>query len=788
MTRQFLLGFSVWLVMSSALTQPVSGPASPITSSNSVSSESAVPQTTETSPSQEVVLPQAMDPTLSLTPALPPASITRTLKLSLPQLSQHDNFLLRGVQTTQELNFSLRKDHYIQNAALDLYYTASPALLPRVSHLRLYLNNELISVLPLDQQLDATTQHRTIELPTNFLASFNQLRLEFVGHYTEICEDPLHSSLWVDISPKTQLVLTESAVSMTNDLAYFPEPFFDAGDMQPQTIAMAFADAPSPTLTKAAALLSSYFGSQARWRPMHYPVTYSQLPKGHGVIFATNEQLATLLPDYPPVEQPTIELYTHPNQPNAKLLLVLGKTEEDVVKATSVLALGSPLLRGRSVTIDQVEELTPRTPYDAPYWTPTNRPVRFAELVDFPSQLETTGLRPNPININLNLPPDLFVWRNNGIPMDVKYQFSGPNGITDARLNVLLNNQLADSFALTKDGKNTQNRLRLALRSLSPVPSQNVTLPALKVGATNQMQFQFAFQALLGGGKADTCTTWIANDTQAVIEGDSVIDFSGYKHYLEMPNLAVFMNSGFPFSRMADYSETIVVVPAQMSEAALTTLLETTSHISADTGYPALKLRVTNDMDTAVQTDADILWIGHTPPSVDARSDSNMIYNESMAQLKGAIQPRSRLGFGRKTTEYDQHDERHAANAIRIQAVGNLAAIVGLQAPNYPQRSMVGLLANTDDDYRLLRETLQDSGKREAVFGSVAIIRDSGVHSESVGKPYFVGELSWWQLLWYHMADQAWILALFAALTALAVAILIWTALRRITKRRLGGD
>lgn len=730
------------------------------------------------------------DAVTDTTPAVKPTA-TRNLTLPLSRLTPQKNIILEGVQNTQYLEFTLRKDQYVESAALNLYYTPSPALLSTLSHLRVYLNEELIEVLTIDNQAEPerTTQRQVqLALPSNFLTSFNRIRLEFIGHYTEICEDPLHSSLWVDISAKTNLVINEEPLSLANDLAFFPEPFFDAGDMQAQSIGFVFAGAPTTQTTKAATILSSYFGTLARWREMHYPVYYDRLPKQNAIVLATNAQLPALFPNYPAVEQPTIEIIRHPDYPELKLLLVLGKNEADLIQASTALALGSPLLRGRSVTIDSVQEITPRQPYDAPYWTPTNRPVRFAELVDYPSQLETSGLRPNPISLNLNLPPDLFVWRNNGIPMDIKYRFSGPNSISDARLNIELNGQYADSFELVNDGHATQNRLRLPLESEPSSPSQSITIPTLKIGAKNQMDFQFAYQTLVGGGRMDTCTTWIASDAKAVIEGDSVMDFSGYKHYIEMPNLGVFMNSGFPFSRMADYSQTIAVLPEHASEAAIATLLETTSHISSGTGYPALNIAISHNLDAAVQQDADILWIGHTPDSIKARPDATLIYQESSAMLSQPLKAGSKLGAGRKSSELDKDSERQAAQSVAMSGSGNLAAIIGLQAPNFPQRSLVGLLAYSDEDYALLRDVFNDSGKQNVIKGSVAVIRNSGVYSERVGPHYYVGELSWYQLLWYHLADRAWWLAALAVLTMLAIAILIWAALRRMARRRLGGE
>src|SRR5690606_2321025 len=77
----------------------------------------------------------------------------------------------------------------------------------------------------------------------------------------------------------------------------------------------------------------------------------------------------------------------------------------------------------------------------------------------------------------------------------------------------------------------------------------------------------------------------------------------------------------------------------------------------------------------------------------------------------------------------------HAASDVALRGTAPIAAIAGFQSPDYPQRSIVALMASTPDDYRLLRATLADVGKmNDFVYGSVAVIRESGVVSNFVGR------------------------------------------------------
>ena len=58
-----------------------------------------------------------------------------------------------------------------------------------------------------------------------------------------------------------------------------------------------------------------------------------------------------------------------------------------------------------------------------------------------------------------------------------------------------------------------------------------------------------------------------------------------------------------------------------------------------------------------------------------------------------------------------------------------MAAVVGFQSPYNDQRSVIALLADSPRGYELLNSAMNDSGKRAAMFGSVSVIRESGVNS-----------------------------------------------------------
>ena len=124
---------------------------------------------------------------------------------------------------------------------------------------------------------------------------------------------------------------------------------------------------------------------------------------------------------------------------------------------------------------------------------------------------------------------------------------------------------------------------------------------------------------------------------------------------------------------------------------------------------------------------------------------------------------------------------------VQIAASAPIAAVAGPQSPFHAQRSIVALLASGAEDYALLRDTLADPGAREGMAGSLALIRSSGVHSQFVGEPYYVGELPWWLLLWFHLSEHPLLVAALSALSVVLGAFLDWYLLRGVARRRRGG-
>ncbi len=708
---------------------------------------------------------------------------TRDVTLTFAQIAPPPgSMILRGVNPDGGIEFGMRSDEVVSKAVLNLEYTPSPSLLPVQSQLKVYLNDELMGVLPVTkEQLGKKTQAQVAVDPL-YITDFNRVRLEFVGHYRDVCENPASSTLWMDIGRNSSLAMTYQKLTLKNDLSSFPVPFFDPRDNRPLNLPMVFAGVPALAQQQAASIVASWFGTRTGWRGQQFPVSYDALPDSNAIVFATNDKRPAFLRDVPPVTAPTVMMMNHPTNPFMKVLVVFGRDDKDILQAAKGIAQGNLLFRGDRVVVDEVKPLLARKPYDAPNWVRTDRAITFSELKTYEEQLQATGLQPASINVAMNLPPDLYLLRSSGIDMNLNYRYTAPPTKDNSRMDISLNNQFLQSFSLTSSQDTNRLLLRLPVLQGLLDGKTEVSIPALKLGALNQLRFDFQYMNPMPGGTIENCITFQPVQNRVVIGDDSTIDFSKYYHFIAMPDLRAFANAGFPFSRMADLSDTLVVLPAQPTAAQLTTLLDSMGGIGAQTGFPAVNVTLTNDGNQLANKDADILIIGTLPEKLKNDERIDLLVQATQSWVKT---PQRQTDFPAIVPDVN---DRQADTQTAVSSSGPMAAIVGFQSPYNDQRSVVALLADSPRGYSLLNEAMNDSGKRAAMYGSVTVIRESGVNGLRVGDIYYVGHLPWFERIWYALSNHPILLAVLAAVSVVLLAWVLWRLLRIISRRRLDGD
>ena len=170
------------------------------------------------------------------------------------------------------------------------------------------------------------------------------------------------------------------------------------------------------------------------------------------------------------------------------------------------------------------------------------------------------------------------------------------------------------SFTLEPGEVKSERLLTLPLWFADDGDTMALRMPGLKTTQANSLSFSFEYaQQYMGGTEDGRCDLVMPPAHQVRIDEGSTIDFTGYRHFIEMPDLKAFAYAGFPFSRMADLADTQIVMPARPHPGQITTLLDAVGAIGAETGYPALSLQVLDDWERARTADRDTLLIGTLP-------------------------------------------------------------------------------------------------------------------------------------------------------------------------------
>ncbi|WP_083930880.1 cellulose biosynthesis cyclic di-GMP-binding regulatory protein BcsB [Solimonas variicoloris] len=709
----------------------------------------------------------------------PPA---RDVQIDFRELGVGSPLELRGVEGIAGVPLGIRLDEVATAATLHLRYTYSPALLPDLSHLRIRVNDEVIAAVPLDHEHAGVEVEREIPIDPAYFSDFNRLRFDLIGHYTRECEDPAHSSLWATISTGSRLDLRLRPLPLAPDLALLPAPFFDRRDNKRLDLPVLLPAKPSKELLRSAGVVASWFGVLAGYRGAHFPVSLDTLPDGHALVFATNAERPSGL-DLPAVQAPTLSMLRNPQQPQAMLLVVQGADAAQLALAAEALVLGQAALSGPQTTVQKVELGQRRPAYDAPNWVRADRPVKLGELVDDPTDLQAHGHAPAPVRVNLRLPPDLLFW-DRGIPLDLYYRYTPPAVRGNSMLSLSLNDQLIRSYALREAPTPGQdgNLLDGVLGDGSIVDHRRLEIPAFAIGSDNQLQFQYAIEY----DKQGLCRGTFTDLLRAGIDADSTIDISSFAHYTALPDLALFANAGYPFTTYADLAETAVVLPDAPGAHDLETMLFLLGRMGRITGAPALRVRIADSHDLASLHDADLLVIGRGRNG-DLLSqwghELSLTIEDAKRQFRNAPVPPSM-----KANALQPDPHRAAERSVSLRTTGHLAAFLAFESPLRPGRSVVALVANTVPAQDALIEALDSPGMIRDIRGDTAIVREHEVASFASERPYYVGDLSLWRRIWFHLARHPGLLLLLALVAGFLSAFGIYGYLRRRAETRLRAE
>jgi cellulose synthase operon protein B len=702
--------------------------------------------------------------------------------LTFKQLGHDYPMSLHGVDSTDSVDFDVRADQVVTDAHVTLQYSYSPALLPDLSQINVLVNDVVAASVRLPKESGGTLQKQTLALPAKLITEFNRLSVQFIGHYSMNCEDPLHTSLWAKVGSDSTLEIKTSSLALPNDLAIMPLPFFDRRDSRPLKLPFIFGAAPDNAALEAAGTLSSWFGALASYRGATFSAQINTLPaKGNGIIlFSGNAPLQIGSLTIPAPNGPKLSVLSNPNDTNGKLLVVAGRDAPELKRAAIALSAGGKALSGSSVVIARLDTLKPRKPYDAPNWLPTNRPVKLGELIDA-KRLNVSGYNPGDITIPLNFPPDLFNWRRDGAQLNLKYRYTPQPTSTNSSFIVNFNDNLIKSDVLPSRD-HLEKSLLSAIKDETLTHEMDVRLPLNSAALQSRLQLRYMYDYI----KQGECRDIIIDNVRGSIDPESTLDLTDYDHFIAMPNLGVFKDAGFPFTRMADLSETAVVLPDNASVGDMSAYLTILGRFGKSTGSPATGVTVTQAALVSRFADKDLLVMssGTNQPLLKQWAE------HLPAALTGASQRFELSGLAQQARNWLSSDPeenlRKARLSMAFSGGDTTSFLTGFESPLNNGRSVVVVAGGDAQGLDQVTKVLGEAGKDSAAIqGSLVVVHADTAESLLADEQYFVGSMSPLRYVqWWASRHVGWMLLI----TALSVSLLgglAYLGLRAQAKKRL---
>lgn len=702
--------------------------------------------------------------------------------ISVAQMGQPRGITLTGGQLQSGILFTLPGDEVITNARLNLSLRVSAALAARNTSLQLMLNGQPLGTLPLGAS-DSDVSDYQLDIPAAMVVSSNNLSFKINDADKLLCEKESAQQYQVTILPKTTLSLEGQQLNIGTSLRNFPRPFIDVQRMTPASVTFGFAANVSPDSVSAAALVASWLGIQSDYRGIRFPVVRGDLPEHNGILIGhPGDKIGSVT--LPATQGPLLQVIDNPNNPVYKLLLVVGADDAQLRQAANRLTT-QPLATDASSLNVPPQPLGTRKPYDAPRWINTSRPVRLSELLRKDQSLTTTGIWHDALRVNFRAAPDLFLWDGDAIPVNLHYRFPSESWIDENNsfLNVTLNGTFLRNLTVNKVGllESAWHRLGGDARQ----EQYTLKLEPYLIYGDNQLALYFNIKP-----KADApCGVLLNNNIKSRIEEDSWIDLSHTRHFTMLPNLSYFVGASFPFSRLADFSQTTLLLPEAPGDAEIATLLDMAARAGNATGVPLVQNQVLFGLPNG---GTNLTRLQHS----DVLAVSTMQHSAFTQQmLAGTAYQTSgnTLGVKEPTTVDKLRGwltgdwSRQQLDADRYFSSNEAwRGFVSYRSPWSADRLVVMTVATSDQQLLRLHDDLNSARINAGIRGDTAIITDeNGIRSFRVGPQFPSGEMPWYMMVVWYANQHSVLMALAALLLSALIGSAAWVMLKRHAWRRL---
>ena len=753
-------------------------------SASAPASEANSPATTEAA-SANAAQPDSLPALPPITPVVPdtvPLTPIVGGNLNLMQMGMPDGIILSGGQNQGGASFTLPSDQVVTHAQLMLEVKVSPEMASRNATLQLMLNGQPLGTLPLGADGEDIS-HYQLDIPAALMVSSNNLSFKINDGDALQCRLDIHDTSRVTILPGSHFSWESQQLNISNDLGHFPRPFFDRMQMTPADIAIAYPEKPTADIFSAAALVSSWLGIQADYRGIAFDALRDRLPEKHGIIIGhPGDRVGGLT--LPQTDKPLLRIVENPGNPAYKLLLIVGQNDAALRMAAWRLTRGDFAPQTASMTVDP-QAIPVGKPYDAPRWIATDRPVKISELIRQDQSMTVSGVWHEPLRVAFRAAPDLYLWDGETIPLQIGYRFPSENWINEDKslLSVTLNKTFLNNLPMNKQGP-----LEKLWRHLGGDARQErftIPLAPYLIYGDNQLSLYFN---LVPKDNAP-CSLLLNSTIKSRITDDSWIDLSGTRHFSLLPNLSYFVGASFPFSRLADYSQTTLLLPEQPSETQVAMMLNLAARSGNSTGKALANNRVIlgvpdGGANAPLLRDRDVLAVS----SIEQQAfNQRLLAHSPYAPVDNLLSVREPTLWEKIQRTLSGDWASDGVDADRYFSSSSAwRGFISYRSPWNPQRVVVVAMASSDDQLAKLEDDLNSPRINAGIRGDTAVITsDNGVRSFQVSTPFPSGQMPWYMMAVWYANQHSGLLAVLGLIMTSILGLALTAMFKRHARKRL---
>jgi cellulose synthase (UDP-forming) len=687
---------------------------------------------------------------------------------TLADLGARGAINLRGVEASRSVYFSVPRNQMVKTATIKLRYHFSPGLLPAMSHVNVSLNGTLVATLAANSPPNSTGESlplaASVALPVELLVHDNQLTFEFIGHYTQQCEDASNSALWAWIDGSSTIELAGTMLPLANDLKVLPLPFLDPGASLHPVVPIVFLSPLSARAIQAAGVIASWIGLLNGSHPVRFTVSVGSIPAGNAILIAPDASQIPAAYGVSGVSGATVAMVTNPSDSHFNLLVVTGMNPDELITAATALVLQAGTWQGPTASIRTLTLPDPRQPDDAPRWLSTE-----SSTGGIGESSDVQGGGSEPAVVYLRLPPDLDFGERKNLAFHLNYRYNGVPLGDDSTLQVYVNGLYVSSTPLP----HTENASTV-LETVVPIPVVDLR------PFSNTITFQFVFHPANHGQCANTPPT----NLEGAILKDSHLDISDIPHSTELPNLELFSNAGYPFTRKADLADTAVVLPDQPTAQELEMFLALMGHFGAQTGYPSLRVTVTNAAGMLANGNTDYLVLGTAGDQPALKTLSTLL---PVQVDENGLHVHDTQDFMERAAWWRNWDHLPSGQLETESGLPD-TLVEGIEWPGRSNRTVVAVVLRDAGAAPGFIAAFLDNSQSSAISQSVSVLRGDQFSAYRLGSDaYRVGVISALERVTAAFEEVPWLIALASTIFCFLMAALIQAMLRRRARLRLQG-